>query len=71
MLRMLGAVQTIAGLTTSPNRRRALREQVEPIAELAEGTIEPPHDRSQFERRLARMREALEQDHRDEGTPKA
>ena len=40
MLRMLGAVQTIASLTASPSRRRALREQMQWIAELAESTIE-------------------------------
>jgi uncharacterized membrane protein len=60
MLRMLGALQTIASLTGSPSRRRVLREQVEDIAELAERTIESPHDRARFESRLARVREALE-----------
>ena len=61
MLRMLGALQTIAGLTASPNRRRALHDQVERIAELAERTIESPHDQTRFQNRLARTREALEQ----------
>ena len=60
MLRMLGALQTIASLTASPSRRRALREQVQWIAELAERTIESPHDRARFESRLARVREALD-----------
>jgi uncharacterized membrane protein len=60
MLRMLGALQTIASLTASPSRRQVLREQVECIAELAERTIESPHDRTRFESRLARVREALE-----------
>lgn len=60
MLRMLGALHTIASLTDSPSRRRVLREQVEGIAELAERTIESPHDRAPFESRLARVREALE-----------
>jgi uncharacterized membrane protein len=46
MSRMLGALQTIASLTASPSRRRALREQVQWIAELAERTIESPHDRA-------------------------
>ena len=59
MLRMLGALQTIASLTASPSRRQALREQVEGIAELAARTIESPHDRARFEGRLARVREAL------------
>jgi uncharacterized membrane protein len=60
MLRMLGAIQTIAGLTSSPCRRQALRDQVQGIAELAERSIESPHDRVRFENRLARVREALE-----------
>jgi uncharacterized membrane protein len=60
MLRMLGAIQTIAGLTAGPSRRRALREQVQWIAELAERTIESAHDRERLESRLARVREALE-----------
>jgi uncharacterized membrane protein len=60
MLRMLGALQTITSLTASPIRRRTLREQVQWIAELAERTIDSPHDRERLESRLARMREALE-----------
>ena len=60
MLRMLGALQTIASLTDSPSRRQVLREQVQWIAELAERTIESPHDRARFEGRLRRVREALE-----------
>ncbi len=60
MLRMLGALQTIASLTASPSRRQALREQAQWIGELAECTIESPHDRARFESRLARVREALE-----------
>jgi uncharacterized membrane protein len=60
MLRMLDAMQTIASLTASPSRRKALREQMESIAELAARTIESPHDRARFEQRHARVREALE-----------
>ena len=60
MLRMSGALQTIASLTDSPSRRRVLREQAECIAELAGRTIDSPHDRARFESRLARVREALE-----------
>jgi uncharacterized membrane protein len=60
MLRMLGAFQTIAGLTSSPSRQRALRDQVQWIAELAERSLESPHDRARFESRLAHVREALE-----------
>ncbi|RQW82290.1 MAG: DUF2254 domain-containing protein, partial [Geobacter sp.] len=59
MLRMLGALQTISTLTASPVRRRALLEQVQWITELAERTLESPHDRTRLERRLARVREAL------------
>ena len=60
MLRMLGALQTIASRTNSPSRRRVLREQLQWITELAERTIEYPHDRVRFESRLAHVREALE-----------
>jgi uncharacterized membrane protein len=60
MLRMLDALQTIASLTGSPNRRRVLREQVEGMAELAGRTIESLRDQARFESRLARVREALE-----------
>ena len=60
MLRMLGALQTIAGLTANPGRRQVLREQVECIAELATRSIASPHDRARFESRLSRTRSALE-----------
>ena len=59
MLRILGGLQTIGSLTADPARRRALREQVEWIAELAERTIASPHDRVQVESRLAQVRDAL------------
>jgi uncharacterized membrane protein len=60
MLRMLGALQTITSLTARPGRRRALREQVQWIAELVERTLESAHDRSRIDMRLARVRETLE-----------
>jgi uncharacterized membrane protein len=60
MLRMLGALQTIAGLTASPSPRRALRDQVRWIAELAARTLESAHDRARIDARLVRVREALE-----------
>jgi uncharacterized membrane protein len=60
MLRMLGALQTIASLTASPSRRQTLGDQAQWISELAERTIESPHDQARFESRLARVREALE-----------
>ena len=59
MVRLLGGLQTIASLTTSPSRRQVLREQVQRIAELAERTIECPHDRTRFESRLTHVREDL------------
>jgi len=60
MARMLGAIDTIASLTDSPCHRRALDEQLQWIAELADRTIESTHDRARIERRLMHIREALE-----------
>ncbi|MGL5017789.1 MAG: DUF2254 domain-containing protein [Luteolibacter sp.] len=65
MVRMLDALQTISSLIDSTSRWRVLREQVECIAELAERTIESPHDRTRFESRLALVREALDTKHFD------
>ena len=62
MLRLLGALQTIAGLTAGSGRRRVLRDQARWIAELAERTLESAHDRARMNVRLARVREALEAD---------
>lgn len=59
MARMLDAIDTIASLTVSPRYRRALDEQVQWIAELADRTIESTHDRARIERRLMHVREAL------------
>ncbi|MEO6029320.1 MAG: DUF2254 domain-containing protein [Candidatus Binatia bacterium] len=59
MSRMLAALQTIASLTANPSRLQALHEHVEWVAELAQRTIESPHDRACFERRLGQVREAL------------
>jgi len=60
MLRMLGALQTIAGLTSSPHRQRALGAQVRWIAELADRTLDSTHDRARIDTRLQRVREMLE-----------
>jgi uncharacterized membrane protein len=60
MLRMLGAIQTLTSLTARPQRRLALREQVQWIAELAERTLESTHDRARIDTRLAHVCEALE-----------
>jgi uncharacterized membrane protein len=68
MLRMLGALQTIARLTASPNRRHVLREQVECIAELAERTIASPHDQELLKNRLAVVRAAIEHKPTTKGT---
>jgi len=59
MLRMLDSLQTIASLTTRPVRWRALREQVQWIAELAERSIASPHDRTRVETCLANVRGVL------------
>jgi len=62
MLRMLGAFQTLAGLIAGPNRRRALLDQVQWVAEMAERSVESPHDRARLDAQIARVREALEAD---------
>jgi uncharacterized membrane protein len=59
MARMLGAIDTIASLTVTPCHRRALDEQVQWIAELADRSIQSSHDRARIERRLMAVREAL------------
>jgi len=60
MLRMLGAFNTLAGLSASPQRRRVLREQVQWIAELAERTVESAHDRTKIYTLIERVRVTLE-----------
>jgi len=60
MLRMLSALQTIASLTARPGRRRAIRYQVQWIAEMTERTVETAHDRARIDTLLARVRETLE-----------
>jgi uncharacterized membrane protein len=62
MSRMLGAFQTLAGLISDPNRRQALRDQVQWVAEMAERTVESPHDRARITEQVARVSEALEAD---------
>jgi len=59
MARMLSAIETLASLTDSPRRRRALHEQVLWIAELAGRTTESAHERERLARRLMELREAL------------
>jgi uncharacterized membrane protein len=60
MLRILEALRTIAGMTAGPDRRRALRNQVLWISELAERTLESSPDRAKIDTRLSSVREALE-----------
>ena len=60
MSRMLGGFQTLASLTSSPSRRRAIGKQVQWIAELADCSVESAHDRERIDTRLARVREAFE-----------
>jgi uncharacterized membrane protein len=60
MARMLSAIDTIASLTVSPRHRRALKEQVQRIAELADRSIASTHDRAQIKRRMIHVREAIE-----------
>jgi uncharacterized membrane protein len=57
--RILDALQLLASLTASPSRRRALREQVQWIAELAGRTIDANHDRAAIDRQLTGVFETL------------
>jgi uncharacterized membrane protein len=57
--RMLGALETLADLTDSPRRRRAIRDQMRWLAEVAGRTIASKHDRDRLARRLTDVREAL------------
>jgi len=59
LLRMLGALQTIASLTSNRGRRRILGEQVQYVAELAERSLESPPERLRFESRLAHVCQTL------------
>ena len=58
--RMLEALHILAGLTASPRRRRALREQMQQIAELAARTVDSTHDRAKIEAHLMRLSIILE-----------
>jgi uncharacterized membrane protein len=62
MHRMLDALHTIAGQTTDPGRRRAVDDQLQWIAELAERTIRSPCDRTLFASKLAQLHETLEKE---------
>ena len=60
MARMLSAFETLAELTTTPRRRRALHDQVRQVAELAGRTTEAAQDRERIAKRLMEVRKALE-----------
>ncbi|MDF1530337.1 MAG: DUF2254 domain-containing protein [Sedimenticola sp.] len=60
LARMLGAIDTIGSLTIRRSHIQALDEQLQWIAELADRTIEAPHDRARLERRLSEVRKKLE-----------
>jgi len=60
MARMLSAIETLATLTASPRRRRALHEQVLWIAEIAGRTTESDHERKRLARRLLEVRQVLQ-----------
>jgi hypothetical protein len=51
--RLLDAIRTTFDVTASPHRRRALREQLQWILELAERTVESVHDRASIATRMA------------------
>jgi uncharacterized membrane protein len=59
MASMLHAIGVIGSRTTSQGRRRALRQHVHQIAELADKTVGSKHDRAWIERILTKVRDAL------------
>ena len=54
-LRILEALQILAGLATGPRRQRALFEQMQQIAELAARSVDSAHDRAKIEAHLMRL----------------
>lgn len=60
LARILGALDTVGSLTIRPSHIRALDEQLQWFAELADCCIESSHDRARLERRLSEVRETLE-----------
>ncbi|WP_232370929.1 DUF2254 domain-containing protein [Desulfogranum marinum] len=59
LLRMLGALQTIAHQTTNACRCREVHNKVQCIADLAERTITFPYDRERFQSRLIQVQKSL------------
>jgi uncharacterized membrane protein len=60
MARIISALDNIVSQADSQRHRQALREQMQWVAELAERTIESPHDLMYIKRRLMPLRETLE-----------
>lgn len=60
LARLLGALDTIGSLTIRLSHLRALDEQLQCIAELADRCIESSYDRARIETRLSKVRETLE-----------
>lgn len=60
MIRILSALDTIAGLTTSSRRRLELQLYVKDIAELAEHSIESTKDHSRIKAKLLRVRKSFD-----------
>lgn len=65
LLRMLGAIHTVVGQTTSPSRRSALGRKVDEIAEAAELGVASSIDRERLAARLAQVRAVLEMEAAD------
>ena len=59
-VRMPNALDTIGGLTIRPSRLRALGEQLQGIAEVADRFIESSYDLVRIEQRLTEVREKLQ-----------
>ena len=60
LVRMLGALDTIGSLTIRPGHLRALDEQLQCIAEVADRCIESSYERARIEQRLTEVREKLQ-----------
>ncbi len=60
LLHLLGALQTVAALTTSPSHRCLLRLKAEEIAEAADGSVESLQDRERLASKLTHVRNALD-----------
>ena len=60
LVRMLGALDTIGSLTIRPSHLRALDEQLQCIAEVADRCIESSYERARIEQRLTEVREKLQ-----------